>query len=76
MVGPRSEQRPGFDPTSPDAWRVEEIRHARIDDPETGKKLEDKTRVVCSRLFTIADIPLSADEYRLGARSAIDWVLN
>jgi predicted helicase len=67
---------PGFDPNAPDAWRVEKMRYAKLDDSETGKKVEDKTRVLYNRSITIAGIPLRAHEYRLGSRSAIDWVLN
>jgi len=51
-------------------------RYAKVDDLETGKKSDDKTRVLYNRGVTIAGIPLRAHEYRLGSRSAIDWVLN
>lgn len=67
---------PGFDPNAPDAWRVEKMRYPKIDDPETGKKIEDRTRVLYNRHVTIASIPLRAHDYRLGSRSALDWVLN
>lgn len=66
----------GFDPVASGAWRVERMRYPRVDDPETGKKVEDKTRVVYNAGVTISEIPLRAHDYRLGSRSAIDWVLN
>jgi predicted helicase len=67
---------PDFDAKAPGAWRVEKMRYPKIDDPETGKKIEDKTRVLYNRHVTIASIPLRAHDYRLGSRSALDWVLN
>jgi len=66
----------GFDPDASDAWRVEKMRYPRIDDPETGRKIEDKTRVLYNRQVTISKIPLRAHDYRLGSRSALDWILN
>ena len=66
----------GFDPGAADAWRVEKMRYPRVDDPEAGKKVEDRTRVLYNAAITISGIPLRAHDYRLGARSAIDWVLN
>lgn len=47
-----------------------------MDDPETGKKIEDKTQVLYNSAVTISQIPLRAHDYQLGSRSAIDWVLN
>ena len=67
---------PGFDPDDPDAWRVEKMRYPKIDDSETGKKVEDRTHVLYNRAVTISGIPLRAHDYRLGSRSALDWVLN
>ncbi|MCC6642680.1 MAG: hypothetical protein IT386_16080, partial [Deltaproteobacteria bacterium] len=67
---------PGFDPNAPDAWRIEKMRYPKVEDPETGRKVEDKTRVLYNRAVTIAGIPIRAHNYRLGSRSALDWVLN
>lgn len=66
----------GFDPAAPNGWRVEKMRYPKIDDPETGQKVEDKTRILYNSGVTISGIPLRAHDYRLGSRSAIDWVLN
>ena len=44
------------------------------DDPQ-GRKIADRTTIVYNSQITIAGIPERADAYRLGARSAIDWIL-
>lgn len=67
---------PGFDPDAPNAWRVEKMRYPRVNDQETGKKVDDKTRVLYNHAVTISGIPIRAHDYRLGSRSALDWILN
>ena len=40
-----------------------------------GKQVPDKTTVVYNPHITITGIPLEAQEYMLGARSALDWII-
>ncbi len=35
----------------------------------------DKTRVICNAHLTLEGIPADAQEYMLGARSALDWII-
>jgi predicted helicase len=49
--------------------RVQKMRYAKSD----GQP--DKTTVIYNSGIRVSGIPLDAHEYRLGARSAIDWVL-
>lgn len=54
---------------------VEKLRYQKVLDAEVGKRVEDKTVVVVNSTLSIAGIPMRAHSYRLGSRSAIDWVL-
>lgn len=66
----------GFDPDDPDSWRVEKMRYPKVVDSDTGDKVKDKTRVKVNSRVEVRGIPERAHDYRLGSRSAIDWVLN
>lgn len=46
-------------------WRVEKMRYNK-----------DKTQIVYNDFLTLAGIPLEAHEYRLGNRSALDWIVD
>lgn len=64
-----------FNPEHPDAYRVLKMKHPRVTDPATGKKVEDRTRIIYNEWITIENIPERAYEYELGSRSAIAWVI-
>ena len=49
----------------PFSWRVEKVRLSK-----------DRTKVVVNPSLTLGDIPKEAFEYRLGNRSALEWVLD
>ena len=66
----------GFDRTSAESYRVEKMRYAKVNDPETNRKVDDKTTVNYNSTISVSGIPLRAHEYQLGSRSAVDWVLN
>ncbi|MDR0489276.1 MAG: DEAD/DEAH box helicase family protein [Propionibacteriaceae bacterium] len=52
-----------------DWYRVDKMRYG-------GKSTtKDKTTVICNPRITVTGIPLQAQEYMLGARSALDWIL-
>lgn len=38
--------------------------------------MEDRTRIICNQRVTIEGIPLEADEYTLGSRSALAWIID
>ena len=59
-----------WDPDLGSTYRVERMRH-----PRNGKKT-DLTTVIYNSGITIAGIPEEAHAYRLGSRSAIDWIID
>jgi predicted helicase len=52
-------------PGLPLNWRVEKMRLSK-----------DKTQIVYNDFLTLAGIPPEAFEYRLGNRSALDWIID
>ncbi len=46
-------------------WRVEKMRYNK-----------DKTQIVYNNFLTLAGIPIGVHEYRLGNRSALDWIVD
>jgi len=59
-----------WDPTAAGAYRVEKMRYAK-----NGKEI-DLTTVIYNSDITISGIPASAHDYRLGSKSAIDWIID
>lgn len=51
--------------TAPLSWKVEKMRLSK-----------DKTRVVYNEFLTLAGVPEEAFAYRLGNRSALEWVID
>lgn len=64
------------DPDDPDTWKVTKPKWAKTTDPETGKKVNDTTRMIYNPKITIADIPAEAERYQLGSRSALAWIID
>ena len=61
---------PGWNPEAPNAYRVEKMAYAGpVRNP-------DRTSIVCNSHITMTGIPLQAHEYRLGSRSALDWLID
>ena len=61
---------PGWDAHAPDAYRVEKMSYA-------GRRPNlDPTRIIYNAGITLAGIPEHAHEYRLGSRSALDWLID
>ena len=67
----------GFDPVLPDAFSLEKMRYRKAPHPdEPGRrKIDDKTTIIYNPQITISAIPEQAHNYKLGARSALDWVV-
>lgn len=57
-----------------ETWRVVKPKWAKKVDPETGKKVNDTTKMIYNKHVTIAGIPAKAEEYQLGSRSALGWI--
>ncbi|QPK82523.1 DEAD/DEAH box helicase [Corynebacterium qintianiae] len=64
------------DEANRETWRVSKMAWAKIIDPETGKKVDDVTTLKYNSHVTISDIPAEADEYMLGSRSALGWIVD
>ena len=60
---------PGWNPDAPDAWRVDKMAYGG------SVRNPDKTRIVYNAGLALAGIPAEAHDYRLGSRSALDWLL-
>ena len=59
-----------------ETWRIIKLAWAKKKDPETGKSINDVTTLKYNKYVTITDIPEEADEYMLGSRSALAWVID
>ena len=59
-----------------ETWRVLKLKWAKRKDPETGKNVNDVTKLIYNKRVTIAGIPEEADEYMLGSRSAVAWLID
>ena len=64
------------DESDPDTWRVMKMKWARKKDPETDKNVNDVTKLIYNKHVTISGIPAKADEYMLGSRSALAWLID
>lgn len=64
------------DETDRETWRVLKMKWAKRKDPETGKNGNDVTKLIYNKRVTIAGIPEEADEYMLGSRSAVAWLID
>lgn len=64
------------DESDRETWRVKKLKWAKKKDPETGKNVNDVTRMIYNPKVTIAGIPEQADEYMLGSRSALAWIID
>ena len=60
---------PGWNPDAPNAYRVEKMAYAGL------ARSPDKTSIICNARITLSGIPAEAHEYRLGSRSALDWLI-
>ena len=59
-----------------ETWRVSKMKWGRIRDEETGKLVNDPTTIIYNSKVTITGIPPEADDYMLGSRSALGWVID
>ncbi|OHO32613.1 damage-inducible protein [Corynebacterium sp. HMSC034E11] len=64
------------DESDPETWHVLKMKWARKKDPETGKNVNDVTKLIYNKHVTITGIPAEADEYMLGSRSALAWLID
>lgn len=66
----------GADASDRETWRVTKMKWNKVRDPETKKMVEDRSMIIYNPKVTITGIPLEADEYQLGSRSALAWIID
>ncbi|MBJ7289177.1 DEAD/DEAH box helicase [Williamsia sp.] len=59
--------KPGADPDNHETWRVQKMK---------WRSKTDHTAIVYNPKVTVAGIPAEAEEYMLGARSALAWIID
>ena len=59
-----------------ETWRVLKMKWAKRKDSETGKNDNDVTKLIYNKRVTISGIPAEAEEYMLGSRSAVAWLID
>lgn len=64
------------DESDRETWRVLKMKWAKRKDAETGKNVNDVTKLIYNKRVTISGIPAEADEYMLGSRSAVAWLID
>lgn len=64
------------DESDRETWRVLKMKWAKRKDLETGKNVNDVTKLIYNKRVTISGIPAEADEYMLGSRSAVAWLID
>lgn len=70
------DMKPTVDVEKQDTWKVTKMKWAKIKDPETGKNINDTTTLIYNKHITIRDIPAEAEQYMLGSRLAIAWLID
>nr|WP_286982573.1 DEAD/DEAH box helicase [Corynebacterium sp. UBA5992] len=68
--------KPGASESERETWRVKKMKWGKKKDPETGKNVNDFTTIIYNSVVTIGDIPAEAQEYMLGSRSALAWIID
>ena len=63
------EHGPGWDPEAPDAFRVTKMAYLG------PARNPNKSSIVCNANIILSGIPDQAHQYRLGSRSALDWLI-
>lgn len=64
------------DESDRETWRVRKMKWAKRKDPETGKNVNDMTKLIYNNQVTISGIPAEAEQYMLGSRSAVAWLID
>ena len=64
------------DESDRETWRVSKMKWAKRKDPQTGKTVNDVTKLVYNKHVSITGIPAEADAYMLGSRSAVAWLID
>tara|TARA_R110002020_G_scaffold473253_1_gene702301 strand:+ start:23 stop:1162 length:1140 start_codon:yes stop_codon:yes gene_type:complete len=67
----------GFDDADRALFRVTKMKYPKISNPHDPEKtISDLSTIVFNSAIRITNIPIEAHEFRIGSRSAIDWIVN
>lgn len=66
----------GAAPEDRGTWRVAKMKWGKKKDPDTGKSVDDRTTIIYNPKVTITGIPVEAERYMLGSRSALAWIID
>lgn len=59
-----------------ETWRVSKMKWPKERDQATGKKIDVYSRIIYNDKIVIDNIPLEANDYILGSRSALSWLID
>lgn len=68
--------KPGASAEDRTTWQVSKMKWGKKKDTGTGKQVDDRTTIVYSPKVTISGIPEKAEQYMLGPRSALAWIID
>jgi predicted helicase len=57
-------------------YYVTKMKFAKVKDPDTEKRVNDKTTVIYNERIIIQDIPLKAYDYVVNGKPALEWVMD
>lgn len=66
----------GTDPEKRETWRVTKMKWAKRQEPDSGRRVDDVTKLIYNPKVTVAGIPDEAERYMLGSRSALAWIID
>jgi len=59
-----------------DFYRVEKMSFAKMRNHETGGLVTDRSTILYNKRITLSGIPTDAYRYKLGSRSAVEWIMD
>src|SRR5699024_7158033 len=64
------------DPEDRETWRVQKMKWGKVRNLDTKKLVDDQTTILYNSKVTITGIPPETNDYLLGSRSALAWVID
>ena len=64
------------DPEDRETWRVQKMKWGKVRNLDTKKPVDDQTTIIYNSKVTITGIPPETNDYLLGSRSALAWVID
>ena len=64
------------DPEDRETWRVQKMKWGKVRNLDTKKLVDDQTTIIYNSKVTITGIPPETNDYLLGSRSALAWVID